>query len=233
MRHTVCDKKPGVHFDVSCLLAGEGDAVGGEVCVVDRAAAILREARRASCGKCVFCREGTIQLDEILRDGTSGKAEPDDLELLAELAGQVRDNAGCEMASAAAAALAGLMERYPGEFEQHFKRGRCSALLCKAYYTVHVLPDKCTGCGACLRECPEGAIAGGEGLIHVIDQGKCTRCGACIDICRPVAQAIAKAGAVKPRTPEAPAPVGGWGDEGGGRRRRRRGQDNTEGSVDE
>ena len=32
----------------------------------------------------------------------------------------------------------------------------------------------CTGCGACAPVCPEGCIAGGEGLIHVVDSESCT-----------------------------------------------------------
>ncbi|HEY9595921.1 MAG TPA: NADH-ubiquinone oxidoreductase-F iron-sulfur binding region domain-containing protein, partial [Spirochaetia bacterium] len=200
------------------------------MCVVDAARRILDKARAESCGKCVFCREGTIQLSLLLQDGTSGKGQSDDLELLAELASVVRDNAGCEMAARAAGALASLMEKYPEEFEQHWKRGRCSALQCTAYFTVHILPDRCTGCGACRTACPVTAIAGDQGLVHVVDQQRCTRCGACIDACEPVARAIVKAGAVKPRTPDSPIPVGSWGEEGGGRRRRRRGD--TEGSAE-
>jgi ferredoxin len=41
--------------------------------------------------------------------------------------------------------------------------------------------EKCTGCGACLEECPVGAIA------LVIDKAlisdECTECGACVEIC--------------------------------------------------
>lgn len=227
MSATICDRKAAAGADVSALLADRGGA-----CVVDAARAMLEAAALASCGACVFCREGTLQLSRILADGTSGRGEDGDLELLADIAPVIRDNAGCEMAAAAAGGLVALMERYPEEFEQHFKRGRCSALACAAYYTMHVLPDRCTGCGACASACPAGAIAGGEGLVHVIDNGKCTRCGACTAACLPVAQAITKAGAVKPRVPEAPVPVGSWGDEGGGRRRRCRGGDSTEEETD-
>ena len=35
----------------------------------------------------------------------------------------------------------------------------------------------------CGRECPVGAISGGKGLVHVIDQDKCTKCGTCFDVC--------------------------------------------------
>lgn len=223
----ICDSKPDPTFDVSGLLADRGSA-----CVVAHSLAMLDLARRRSCGKCVFCREGTLQLYEILKDATGGGGAPEDLELLAEISAAVRDYAGCDMASAAATGLAALLAAYPDEFEEHIKRKRCRALECQAYYTVHVLPDKCVGCGACAAACPEGAIAGGAGLVHVIDQETCTRCGACLEACAAVADAVVKAGPVKPRTPEAPIPVGGWGEEAGGRRRRRRGSDNEDGGSD-
>ncbi len=213
--------------DASALIADKGAA-----CVVRAALEIMADARRLSCGQCVFCREGTIQLHELLKDGTSGSATGEDLELLAEIAVMVRDYSGCEMSSKAAGALVDLMGAYPDEFDQHFRRGRCPALACPAYYTVHVLPDLCTGCGACVQACPEAAIAGGDGMIRVIDGERCSRCGRCLEACDGIAKAIVKAGPVKPRTPDAPIPVGSWADDGGGRRRRRRGQENPEGGVE-
>lgn len=224
MSDKMCDRGPGPGFDLTGLLADSG----GE-CVVDRALSLLAAARGKSCGRCVFCREGTIQLHEILRDATRGKAESGDLELLGELAAMLRDYSGCEMAAKAADSLLCLMARYPEEFEEHFRRKRCSALRCKAYYTIHVLPEKCLGCGACVSLCPEGAIAGGVGLIHVIAVEKCTRCGLCIEECQSVSRAIVKAGALRPRLPESPQPVGSWGEEGRGRRRRRGNLDDGEG----
>lgn len=215
-----CETKPGADFDVSALLKDNS-----ETCVVNRCKEIMDYARKESCGECVFCREGTLQLFEILNDGTIGKSDSDDLELMEDIAQRVKDNASCEMAVSAATALLDLMKTYPEEFELHFKRKRCTALECKAYYSVHIMPDKCTGCGECLSKCPEGAIAGGEGMIHVIDQNKCTRCDSCIAVCQPLHQAIQKAGAVKPKTPESPVPVGSFEGASGGRRRRRRGSE--------
>ncbi|MBI5599753.1 MAG: 4Fe-4S binding protein [Deltaproteobacteria bacterium] len=44
----------------------------------------------------------------------------------------------------------------------------------------HILED-CIECGACLPECPEGAIS--EGAPYRIDARLCTECGACAEVC--------------------------------------------------
>lgn len=41
--------------------------------------------------------------------------------------------------------------------------------------------DTCISCGACINECPVGAISAGE--ISVIDPSQCIDCGACQAIC--------------------------------------------------
>jgi electron transfer flavoprotein alpha subunit len=72
---------------------------------------------------------------------------------------------------------------------------------------IEVIPDKCTGCLLCVKECPFGAIVMVERPEHpkkqklaVIDLSKCNFCGACVDACKK-SQAIfitieKKAGAV-------------------------------------
>ncbi len=76
--------------------------------------------------------------------------------------------------------------------------------------TFHILPDLCDGCGECVDVCPEDAIEGGRKKVHVIDQDACEKCGKCYEVCMDLRQAVVKAGAVKPRTPKRPIPVGTW-----------------------
>lgn len=45
------------------------------------------------------------------------------------------------------------------------------------------LPNKCIGCGYCLRVCPEGAHRLDNDGTHVIDRARCTVCGKCTEEC--------------------------------------------------
>ena len=45
------------------------------------------------------------------------------------------------------------------------------------------ITETCNGCGACLRLCPAGAIAGEKKQLHVIDGALCIECGVCGRIC--------------------------------------------------
>jgi ferredoxin len=47
-----------------------------------------------------------------------------------------------------------------------------------------ILPDKCTGCGACLKACPAEAITGERKQAHLVHQDKCIKCGMCYSSCR-------------------------------------------------
>ncbi|HHV10606.1 MAG TPA: 4Fe-4S binding protein [Clostridiales bacterium] len=202
------------------------EEAGKEACVVDYCMNLMGTAKNESCGKCVLCREGTWQVYQIMRDITEGKAESEDFELLADLLGQIQNYASCEMSRNAAAVCMELLKSHEEEWDMHIRRKRCTNLVCKGTYTLYVDPDICDGCGQCLKSCPQEAIDGGDGLIHVIRTDQCNKSMVCVSVCPKAA--IKKAGAVKPKIPGEPVPVGSFGasegsGEGGGRRRRRRG----------
>ena len=43
-------------------------------------------------------------------------------------------------------------------------------------------PEKCTGCGDCVEECPTDAIKI-ENEKAVVIEDECIDCGACVDVC--------------------------------------------------
>lgn len=200
----------------------------GTFCAIDSAMRVMDDARKESCGKCVLCREGTWQAYEIMHDITEGKAENDDYELLTELLEQISSNGGCEMSVKAASLCLGLLRNYQEDWDQHIRRKRCANLICRASYTVYIAPELCIGCGKCAEACQDNAILGGENLIHVVKGEQCSKCMLCVEACPK--GAVKKAGAIKPKVPAEPIPVGsvggtsGGGEEGTSMRRRRRGE---------
>ena len=48
---------------------------------------------------------------------------------------------------------------------------------------AHQIIASCTGCGACKRYCPMGAISGSKKKTHHIDPDLCIDCGTCGRIC--------------------------------------------------
>lgn len=49
---------------------------------------------------------------------------------------------------------------------------------------LKILEDKCKGCTACKKVCPNDAIEGELKAVHTIVQDKCIRCGACLEKCK-------------------------------------------------
>ena len=197
------------------------------LCPVDMALRIAAAARSESCGRGTMCRDGINQLYHIISDIAEGKGKAEDTLLLKELCDIIAVAADCELAEQAAVRIKLSLELYAEEWSAHIIRRRCAALICKEFYTMHILPEKCSGCCACSEACPESCIAGGEGLIHVIDNDRCTRCGRCLSPCK--ADAVIKAGGIKPKGPLQPVPAGSFESAGGLRRRRReRGEQSEE-----
>lgn len=199
----------------------EIDVLGEGVCPVAWAKKCIDIAHLNNCGKSVMCRDGMTQLAVLMDDLVSGRAESEDLELIRDLCNVIAAAPGCELSAKAAGNVLKSMDRYADEWDSH-RRRRCKALVCPGCFSLYIDPAVCRGCHACVKAAPDGAIAWGEGMVSVIKDDSAVRTDEFIAVCPN--GAIKKAGAVKPRIPEEPTPVGGAGDgTEGGRRRRRRG----------
>jgi NAD-dependent dihydropyrimidine dehydrogenase PreA subunit len=121
---------------------------------------------------------------EIVRNISEGKGKPSDLTVLEELAVACKDASMCGLGQTAANPVLSTLRYFRHEFEAHILEKRCPAGVCLKLIRYFVLPDKCTGCLACKRACPNDCIRGTLREVHLIDQSKCIKCGACQEACR-------------------------------------------------
>ncbi len=173
-----------------------------DTCMVDVARYFIHFLTEESCGKCVPCREGLRQMHCILAGITGGKGREGDIETLEELSEAAVEASLCALGKSAPNPFLSTLRYFRPEYEAHIREKRCPALSCKALIAYHIDPAACRACGACLKNCPAGAIDGGKNRIHVVDQAKCTRCGTCLEVCPPRYAAVRKtSGAPVPPPP--------------------------------
>lgn len=153
-------------------------------CMVDVAKYFLTFLQDESCGKCLTCREGIERMLEIVTNITEGNAREDDIDLLKELGTIVKDASMCGLGQTAPNPVLSTLRYFGDEYRAHVMEGRCPAGVCKALISYEINENKCTGCGACKRDCPEDAISGEKKKPHKIDCKKCIKCGICYETCK-------------------------------------------------
>jgi NADH-quinone oxidoreductase subunit F len=178
-----------VDFDVlyeAGSMVGSGGMVvmDEETCMVDVAKYFLTFLQDESCGKCLPCRLGIDRMLEIITDITEGRGKPEQLDLLEELADTVAQTALCGLGKTAPNPVLSTLRYFRPEYEAHINEKKCLAGVCKALITYSIDPDKCNGCGVCLRGCTYGAITGIKKQVHIIDTQLCQKCGICRSECK-------------------------------------------------
>ena len=172
-------------YEVGSMMGSGGMIVMDDrSCMVDVAKYFLAFLQEESCGKCVPCREGVRRMREILEDICAGKGKEGDIDLLEKMSQAIADGSLCALGGSAPNPVLSTIKYFREEYDAHIKDHRCPAGVCKALITYSIVPEKCTGCGMCIKVCPTQAVRGEKKKAHTIDNVKCTRCGACIESCK-------------------------------------------------
>ncbi len=153
-------------------------------CMVDMARFFLDFTQKESCGKCTFCRIGTKRMLEILTRICEGEGQDGDIEKLEVLAAQIKDSSLCGLGQTAPNPVLTTLRYFRDEYEAHIKDKKCPARNCKKLLTYTVVPDNCTGCTVCAKNCSVDAIIGERKEVHFIEQEKCIQCGVCYTKCK-------------------------------------------------
>jgi NADH:ubiquinone oxidoreductase subunit F (NADH-binding) len=121
------------HLSAAGTLMGSGSilVIDGDACIVDEAKCSLSFIQNESCGKCVFCREGTMQMAEILTDITEGRGKTHDIDVLLELGEGLKLGCQCDLGRTAPNPVLTAIRYFREELEAHIKDRKCQARVCK------------------------------------------------------------------------------------------------------
>lgn len=120
-------------------LAGAGIAMASgslvvadsATCVVDLTLHALSFSLAGSCGHCVPCREGTLQMTELLKDITGGRGKMADLDLLMELGDCLQTGSLCRFGKNAPAPVLTSIAHFRDEYAAHIAGRHCPAGVCR------------------------------------------------------------------------------------------------------
>lgn len=99
-------------------------------CMVDVAKFFMEFCMDESCGKCVPCRVGTVQMYNLLNRITNGSATMQDLETLKELCAMVRETSLCGLGQSAPNPVLSTIHYFLDEYTAHIVDRHCPAEVC-------------------------------------------------------------------------------------------------------
>ncbi len=100
-------------------------------CMPDVAKYFMEFCMDESCGKCVPCRVGTVQMHRLLERITDGSATDADLAQLEALCPLVSQTSLCGLGQSAPNPVLSTLRYFRAEYEAHIRDHRCPAGVCK------------------------------------------------------------------------------------------------------
>ncbi len=109
----------------SMLGAGSVIVMDETTCMVKVLARLSHFYAEESCGQCTPCREGTGWLAKVMHRVEHGQGRQEDLDLLNNVAGNIRGRTICALGDAAAMPVQSFIKHYREEFQYHIDHGKC------------------------------------------------------------------------------------------------------------
>ncbi len=117
-----------INMDCSSLLKADSMLGSGAVIVIDEDIPMLDVLQKItkfyaheSCGQCTPCRVGTSWINKIVKRIEEGKGERGDLDLIIELASNIKGKTLCPLGDAAALPIIALVKKFRKELESSLK----------------------------------------------------------------------------------------------------------------
>ena len=99
-------------------------------CMVDVAKFFMSFCKDESCGKCIPCRAGTVQMFQLLDGITRGRGTVEDLARLEELSDLLRATSLCGLGQTAPNPVLSTLRYFRDEYLAHISEKRCPAGVC-------------------------------------------------------------------------------------------------------
>src|SRR5580658_3276736 len=134
----------GVSYDalvaVGAMMGSGGMIVMDDTsCMVNVARFFIEFCMTESCGKCIPCRAGTAQMHTLLTRICGGSGTMDDLDLLVDLCGTIKETSLCGLGQTAPNPVLSTLRYFKDEYIEHIVHKRCSAGVCNIKAPVEVL----------------------------------------------------------------------------------------------
>lgn len=175
---------------------GTINTFNGNSCIIDKANKEILEYNKKSCGKCLFCREGLIQLNAMMDEISIGKGKLPYIQLMQEIGEAMKISGNCSLGMEASELVLSSLQIKEADYLEHIKKKKCSSGVCISNENIYIDPKLCIGCEECISSCSLGCIDGREGYIHMLYDLDCNKCGECVSTC--------KVGAIKKTTGKVP-----------------------------
>lgn len=110
------------------------------LCPIDLQLAFLKTCHAQTCGKCIPCRVGLLQLAHLMEDVLENRATLKTLELIETTANNITDSADCAIGYEAAHMVLAGLDGFREDYLYHIEHGKCSYSITQPVPCVALCP---------------------------------------------------------------------------------------------